>query len=102
MSTLETAYYFSIPVRYGVGRWYNISPTTLFVYNTADLGLYILEYRITSYFAERERDIIPQNLILPVFLASKIVFYLTAVYVTSKLTEPMPLEVAELTTVASL
>jgi hypothetical protein len=101
MATLETAYYCSIPFRYAVGRWYNISPATLLAYNAADLGLSVLEYRIMSYFDRREREIIPQSLIAPFLLTSKIVYCLAAVYVTSKLTDPMPLEAAELTTVAS-
>lgn len=99
MSTLAitAAHLIAIPARYAVGRWYNIPTNTLLIFNAADLGLYIL-VRGMNYVA-REHDWGIANRQAAV-LVSRAVSCLAAVYVTSKLTEPMPLKAAAFTELA--
>jgi len=51
MSTLAitAAHFIAIPVRYAVGRWYNIPTNTLLAFNAAELGLSLLALKIGDY-----------------------------------------------------
>jgi hypothetical protein len=100
--TIAAAHFMAIPVRYAVGRWSNLSTSTLLAFNAADLGLNILFLRIVEYAKKQHDWKIPKRLELPVYLAARVVFFLSAVYVTSRLTKPMPIEAAALTNLASL
>ncbi len=101
MSNLAIAAAVAIPARYAVGRWSNIPTNTLLVFNAVDLGLNILTRSILEYAANNHNKTIPENLIVPADLVIRTLVCLTAVYVTSRFTEPMPLKTAALTSLAS-
>ena len=94
MSTLAiTAAHFVVtPVRYAVGRWYTIPANTLLAYNAADLGLNILAKSIAIYYNQTATEII----------VNRTCATLSALYLTSKLTDPMPLECAMMTILSTI
>src|ERR1700733_8569376 len=104
MSTLAitAAHFAGLPARYAVGRWSNIPTNTLLVFNAADLGLYILVRRIWISALEKYGLDIPAILDHATALAIRVVCCLGALYVTSRLTEPMPLKAAALTNLAAV
>ena len=99
--TIAAVYFVAIPARYAVGRWSNISTNTMLVFNATDFGLEILIGSILRYAANNHRKTIPKNLTFPAALVLRTLTCLTAVYVTSRFTEPMPLNTAALTSLAS-
>lgn len=103
MSTLAitAAHFVAFPVRYAVGRWCNIPTDTLLAYNAADLGLNILFISVVQYVATHHWKM-SKRLATSVFFTVRTVFFLTAVYATSKLTNPISIESAALTNLASL
>jgi hypothetical protein len=103
MSTLAitAAYFVTIPVRYAVGRWCNIPTNTLFAFNAADLGLTILARSIWRYYKANEWKLtFSQNNTM--LIVGRTCIALSALYLTSKLTDPMPIECAVMTTLASV
>ncbi len=102
MSTLEiiAGHIATIPVRYAIGRWYNIPTNTLLVFNAADLGLNILGRIILTYSNVREKLTPSQEITLALFYRSCVA--LSALYITSKLTNRMPTECAMGTVLASV
>jgi hypothetical protein len=103
MSTLAitAAHFVGLPVRYVVGRWSNLSTSTLLVFNATDLGLHILVRSILGYAVQKHHWKISNHLATSIALSTRVVYCLAAVYVTSKLTKPMPLEIAVLTNLAA-
>jgi len=102
MSTLAitAAHFVAIPVRYAVGRWFNIPTNTLLVYNGAELGLNILALKIGDYFNVDKWEMTIYQAIT-IGIVSRICCSLPALYVTSKLTNSMPIECVMMTTLAS-
>ena len=101
MSTLAitAAHFVTIPARYAVGRWYNIPTNTLLAFNAVNFGFNILagyivkkitdEWKLTSH---QERTIA---------IVSLTCAMLSALYLTSILTNSMPIECAAMTTLAA-
>jgi hypothetical protein len=77
-----------------VGLPARIPTNTLFIFNAADLGLHIL-VRSTLNCVARKHDW-SRGHQAAANLAARVVVCFAAVYVTSKLTEPMPLKTAAL------
>jgi hypothetical protein len=102
MSTLAitAAHFFAIPVRYAVGKWYNIPTNTLLAYNATDLGLNLLALKIGDYLKIDEWEITVYQEIT-IGIVSRTCIALSALYITSKLTDPMPIECAVMTNLAS-
>jgi hypothetical protein len=108
---IAAAHFAGPPARYVVGRWSSIPTNTLLVFNATDLGLNILARSIINYVAskcdgrEDEHQQDNRHLLQLAAVGSVIVIRtlicLIAVYVTSKLTEPMPLKQAALTNLAA-
>jgi hypothetical protein len=107
---IGAAHFAGLPARYFVGRWSNIPTNTLLVFNATDLGLNILVRSIIHYVAYKydweNNEHQQHNRLLDfagvgALLVGRTLICLTAVYVTSKLTEPMPLKQAALTNLAS-
>jgi len=90
----------TLPVRYAVGAWYNIPTTTLLTFNATYLGIHTLVFWLRQY-AIPKWDFTP-NQNIAIGLVSRSCFALTALSITSKLTDPMPFECATMTTLASL
>jgi hypothetical protein len=102
MSTLAitAAHFVVIPVRYAVGRWHNIPTNTLLAYNAADLGLNILARAIGTYYKVNEWKLTFYQEIT-IGIVSRACIVLSALYLTSKLTDPMPVECAVMTNLAA-
>jgi hypothetical protein len=102
MSTLAitAARFVAISARYAAGRWSNIPTNTLLVFNATDFGLNILINNVLQ--KKTLLKTIPKNLAIPATLVIRTLTCLTAVYVTSRFTEPMPLNTAAFTNLASL
>jgi len=88
-----------ISLRHAVGRWYNIPTNTILAYNTANIGLSFLGGKILASTSGERKLTFNQNITL--IIVSRICVVLSALYLTSKLTIPMPTECAMLTTLAS-
>jgi hypothetical protein len=103
MSTLAitAAHFVAIPVRYAVGRWYNIPTNTLLAFNAAEIGLTILAKSIGRYYEAHEWDLTFYQTVTGT-IVYRTCATLSALYLTSKLTDPMPLECAMMTTLASV
>ncbi len=103
MSTyaITAAHLVAIPVRYAVGRWYNIPTNTLLAFNAADLGLHILIREIEKYAAAKKPWNPPISLQVAYIFTRRVVFCLAGVYVASILAEPIPLQAAALTNLAA-
>ncbi len=109
---IAAAHFAGPPARYAMGRWTNIPTNTLLVFNATDLGLNILVRSIIHYVAskydweddedQQNNSTLPQLAALGAVIVIRTLTCLTAVYVTSKLTEPMPLKQAALTNLAAL
>jgi hypothetical protein len=101
MSTraITAAHFVAIPVCYTVGRWYNIPTNTLLAYNATDLGLNILGRFIGIYYkvGEWETSFYQE---VAMIIVSQTSIILSALYVTSKLTNPMPIQCAIMTDLA--
>jgi hypothetical protein len=102
MSTLEiiAGHFATIPVRYAIGRWYNIPTNTLLAFNAADLGLGILSRTIVAYSNVREKLTFKQEVTLSIVFRSCVA--LSALYITAKLTNRMPTECAMVTVLTSV
>jgi hypothetical protein len=104
MSTLAitAAHFVAIPVRYAVGRWYNIPTNTLLAFNAADVGLHILIRQIEEYAAAQETwKKSPIPLRAAYILTRRVIICLAGVYAASRLAEPIPLQAAALTNLAA-
>ena len=104
MSTfaITAAHFVAIPIRYAVGRWYNIPTNTLIAFNAADIGLRILIRQIEYYtIAKKQWGKISIPMQVAYSLIHRVVTCLAGVYVASILTAPMPLEAAALTNLAA-
>ncbi len=103
MSTLAitAAHFVAIPVRYVVGRWYNIPTNTLIAFNAADLGLNILVRTIGEYYKVNKWNLtFYQKITIGIVGRSCII--LSALYVTSRLTNRTPIECAVMTNLATI
>lgn len=97
---ITTAHLATMPVRYAVGRWYNIPTTTLLAYNAANIGISILASKIGAYAIPEWHFTYYQTITIGIVCRS--CFALFALYLTSKLTDPMPTECAMMTSLASI
>jgi hypothetical protein len=97
-----TCHLITLPVRYAIGRWYNMPTNTLLTFNAANIGLDILVDSTLNYATPNYYKKIPRHLQIPFSFASVIVYCLTAVCATSTFTEAMPLKAAALTSLAAL
>ena len=90
----------TLPVRYAVGAWYNVPTSTLLTFSATYLGIHTLIHWLIRYPIPKWNFTHNQN--ITIGLVSRSCFVLTALYITSKLTDPMPFECATVTTLASL
>jgi hypothetical protein len=95
---IAAAHLVAIPARYAVGRWYNIPIATLLVFNATDLGLNIL---IRGIFENRKWKV-SETQKWSVNFVSRALLCLTAMYVTSKIAQPIPADGAALTEIAGM
>jgi hypothetical protein len=99
---IAAAHLITIPTRYAVGRWNDIPINTLLVFNATDLGLNIVIKGIYDKIIERWEMNVPAHLEKVILYVSRVVVCLIAIYVTSRLTEPIPLKAAALINLACL
>ena len=103
MSTLANtaAHFVAIPVRYAVGRWYNIPTNTILAFNAAYIGLHTLDITIAAYCKVDKWKLTHHQKVTLAFV-NRTCLMLAAVYITSKLTDSMPLECAVITNLAAI
>ncbi len=102
MSTLAitAAHFVAFPVRYAVGRWYNIPTNTMIAFNATDIGLSILAFKIIEYI-DKKQWMKPMHLFIAGF-SMRVVISFIGVYMASILTEPMPSKAAFITCLAGI
>lgn len=99
---ITAAHLVAFPVRYAVGRWYNIPTNTLLAFNAADIGLsFLVKSIIGGYCEVRKLNLtLNQEATLGIVCRTCVIIP-SALYVTSKLTDPMPILCAVMTNLAS-
>ncbi len=95
---IAAAHLVAIPARYAVGRWYNLPTATLLAFNAADVGLNILARGIFQKSKWKFSEAQKWSLIF----VGRALICLTAIYVTSKIAQPIPADGAALTDIAAI
>ena len=95
------AHLIALPVRYTVGSWNDISTSTLIAFNTANISLNILTRSIESYVINSWRLDLSDHQYLGLIISTRILTCLTAVYITNRITNPIPKRCAAMTSLAA-
>jgi hypothetical protein len=104
MSTIAitAAHFASLPARFLVGRWSNIPTSTLLAFNALDIGLNTLIRGISTYVIKSRNLNFSKSQMGAFNLSVRLLTFLTAMYVTSRLTHPMPVGYAALTNLVAI
>ncbi|HEX2579410.1 MAG TPA: hypothetical protein VHK67_03305 [Rhabdochlamydiaceae bacterium] len=97
---IGAAHLVAIPVRYIVGKWSNISPSTILMFNAADLGFHALLVTIARFVNQKTSWKIPDEYQFFLSTGIRIASCWAAIYATSRLTEQLPREIAVLSNFA--
>lgn len=87
-------------LRYAVGKWYNVPTNIILTYNAANICVSLLVSKIVASIPCERKLTFYQEISIIIILHTCVV--LSALYLTSKLTNPMPTECAMVTTLASV
>ena len=101
LAITAAAHLVGIPARYAVGRWSNVPLRTILAFNAADTGLNILIRSVMHYVINSRKLELSFYQGIGVCIFCRLVTCLTALYITYKLTDPMPVGYAAMTSLAA-